>query len=64
MYLWQLAGVHAVNKRVQGVEVPSFERYVDHRRVQLVRHAVSIGSSRTVDHMSMWAPVGRQLRAG
>jgi peptide/nickel transport system substrate-binding protein len=28
LYLWQLAGVHAVNKRVQGVEVPSFERYV------------------------------------
>jgi peptide/nickel transport system substrate-binding protein len=28
MYLWQLAGVHAVNKRVQGVQVPSFERYV------------------------------------
>ena len=28
LYLWQLAGVHAVNKRVQGVQVPSFERYV------------------------------------
>ena len=28
LYLWQLAGVHAVNKRVQGIEVPSFERYV------------------------------------
>ena len=28
MYLWQLAGVHAVNKRVQGLQVPSFERYV------------------------------------
>jgi ABC-type transport system substrate-binding protein len=28
MYLWQLAGVHAVNKRVQGVQVPSFVRYV------------------------------------
>ena len=28
LYLWQLAGVHAVNKRVQGLEVPSFERYV------------------------------------
>jgi ABC-type transport system substrate-binding protein len=27
LYLWQLAGVHAVNKRVQGLEVPSFERY-------------------------------------
>ena len=27
MYLWQLAGVHAVNKRVQGLQVPSFERY-------------------------------------
>lgn len=28
LYLWQNSGVHAVNKRVQGVEVPSFERYV------------------------------------
>jgi peptide/nickel transport system substrate-binding protein len=28
LYLWQLAGVHAVNKRVQGLQVPSFERYV------------------------------------
>jgi ABC-type transport system substrate-binding protein len=28
LYLWQLAGVHAVNKRTQGIEVPSFERYV------------------------------------
>jgi peptide/nickel transport system substrate-binding protein len=28
MYLWQLAGVHAVNKRVQALQVPSFERYV------------------------------------
>jgi peptide/nickel transport system substrate-binding protein len=28
LYLWQLAGVHAVNKRVQGIETPSFERYV------------------------------------
>jgi peptide/nickel transport system substrate-binding protein len=27
LYLWQLAGVHAVNKRVQGVDVASFERY-------------------------------------
>ena len=28
LYLWQLAGVHAVNKRVQNLQVPSFERYV------------------------------------
>ena len=27
LYLWQLAGVHPVNKRVQGLEVASFERY-------------------------------------
>ena len=27
IYLWQLAGVHPVNKRVQGLEVASFERY-------------------------------------
>jgi ABC-type transport system substrate-binding protein len=27
-YLWQLAGVHAVNKRVVGIDTPSFERYV------------------------------------
>jgi len=27
MYLWQLAGIHAVNKRVQNLEVASFERY-------------------------------------
>jgi peptide/nickel transport system substrate-binding protein len=28
LYMWSLAGIHAVNKRVQGIEVPSFERYV------------------------------------
>ena len=28
LYFWQLAGVHPVNKRVQGVIIPSFERYV------------------------------------
>jgi peptide/nickel transport system substrate-binding protein len=27
LYLWQLAGVHAVNKRVQNLQVASFERY-------------------------------------
>ena len=27
LYLWSLAGVHVVNKRVQGVTVPAFERY-------------------------------------
>lgn len=27
LYLWQLAGVHPVNKRVQGLTVPAFERY-------------------------------------
>lgn len=30
LYLWQLSGVHVVNKRVGGglAQVPSFERYV------------------------------------
>ncbi|MBM4197949.1 MAG: ABC transporter substrate-binding protein [Gammaproteobacteria bacterium] len=28
LYLWQNTGIHGVNKRVQGVKVPSFERYV------------------------------------
>ncbi len=27
LYLWQLAGVHPVNKRVQNATVPAFERY-------------------------------------
>jgi peptide/nickel transport system substrate-binding protein len=26
MYLWQVSGVHAVNKRVQGVTIPQFDR--------------------------------------
>ena len=28
LYFWQQTGVHGVNKRVVGVKVPSFERYV------------------------------------
>ena len=28
LYLWQNSGVHAVNKRIEGVQVPAFERYV------------------------------------
>jgi peptide/nickel transport system substrate-binding protein len=28
LYLWQLSGVHAVNDRLAGVTVPSFERYL------------------------------------
>jgi peptide/nickel transport system substrate-binding protein len=27
LYLWSLSGVHVVNKRLQGVTVPAFERY-------------------------------------
>jgi peptide/nickel transport system substrate-binding protein len=27
VYLWQLSGVHPVNKRLQGVKIPAFERY-------------------------------------
>ncbi len=26
MYLWQVSGVHAINKRVQGVTIPQFDR--------------------------------------
>ena len=40
LYLWQLAGVHAVNKRVQDLKVPSFERYVTIDAAQLVGHLV------------------------
>ena len=42
LYLWQLAGVHAVNKRVQGLEVAELRALRHHRRRELVRHPVTV----------------------